>query len=85
MVHQAKEVVIYTTKMCPFCIRAKQLLDQLGVNYTEYAVDFDRDLRAKMERESGKRTVPQIWIGEDHVGGCDDLFDLYRMGALKFE
>lgn len=75
-------VVIYTTRICPFCLRAKQLLEHKGVSYREIAVDGDHQLRESMQRRSGQRTVPQIWIGEQHIGGCDDLYGLERMGAL---
>jgi glutaredoxin 3 len=77
-----KDVTIYTTKWCPFCIRAKMLLDNKGVNYKEFAVDGKPELRQEMMNKSGQRTVPQIWIGKQHVGGCDDLFALERSGKL---
>lgn len=75
-------VYLYTTRFCPFCIRAKQLLDARGVEYVELSVDGDRELRQEMMDKSGRHTVPQIWIGEKHVGGCDDLMALQRSGAL---
>lgn len=76
-------VEIYTTRTCPFCIRAKQLLDQKGVNYSEIDVGADPSLRASMtQRANGKRTVPQIFVGATHVGGCDDLYALDRAGKL---
>lgn len=78
----SKDVLIYTTRFCPFCVRAKQLLKQKGVDFVEIAVDSDKQLRAQMTAKSGRRTVPQIWIGERHVGGCDDLFALERGGEL---
>ncbi|MFC6633502.1 glutaredoxin 3 [Microbulbifer taiwanensis] len=77
-----KEVVIYTTRYCPFCIRAKQLLDSKGVHYREMAVDGDPELRAQMTAKAGRHTVPQIWIGEQHVGGCDELMALERSRQL---
>jgi glutaredoxin 3 len=76
------KVVIYTTRFCPYCVRAKQLLDAKSASYEEISVDGDRSKRQHMEEISGRRTVPQIWIGEEHVGGCDELFDLERQGVL---
>lgn len=76
------EVVIYTTRTCPFCIRALQLLDSKQVQYTHIAVDGQPELRAQMAEKAGRTSVPQIWIGERHVGGCDDLFALERAGQL---
>ena len=76
------EVTIYTTRYCPYCIAAKRLLDSKGVKYDEIAVDGNRELRAEMERLSGGYTVPQIWIGAQHVGGCDDLYALEHAGQL---
>lgn len=75
-------VLIYTSAWCPFCIRAKALLDQKGVAYEEIGVDGQPALRAEMTRKAGRTSVPQIWIGERHVGGCDDLFALERAGRL---
>lgn len=76
------EVVIYTTQFCPYCIRAKQLLTEKGVAFNEVAVDHNPELRAQMARKAGRTSVPQIWINELHVGGCDDLFALQRQGKL---
>lgn len=76
------DVVIYTTAWCPYCIRAKQLLERKGVAYREIAVDGNPSLRAKMAAKAGRTSVPQIWIGERHVGGCDDLHALERAGRL---
>lgn len=76
-------VIIYTTRFCPFCIRAKALLDQKNISYVEYAVDNNAALRQEMMQKSGRRTVPQIWINEKHVGGCDDLFALEASGKLN--
>ncbi|MFT3928855.1 MAG: glutaredoxin 3 [Spongiibacteraceae bacterium] len=75
-------VTIYTTRTCPYCIAAKRLLDRKGVKYDEIAVDSNFTLRAEMEQRSGRYTVPQIWIGEQHIGGCDDLYALDRAGQL---
>ncbi|MEM9396410.1 MAG: glutaredoxin, partial [Pseudomonadota bacterium] len=62
-------VTMYTTRFCPYCMAARRLLKGKGVQYDEIAVDGDRALRQKMEQISGQRTVPQIWVGEKHVGG----------------
>jgi glutaredoxin 3 len=77
-------VEIYTWRACPFCIRAKQLLDRKVVTYEEYAIDGDAAARrAMVERGSdGRSSVPQIFIDDQHVGGCDDLFALERQGRL---
>ncbi|MDF2183058.1 glutaredoxin 3 [Neptuniibacter sp. CAU 1671] len=75
-------VVIYTTAWCPFCIRAKMLLEHKQVAYTEIKVDSDPAKRQEMTERSQRRTVPQIFIGDTHVGGCDDLFHLERTQAL---
>ncbi|NJL47325.1 MAG: glutaredoxin 3 [Leptolyngbyaceae cyanobacterium SM2_5_2] len=70
-------VEIYTWSRCPFCIRAKGLLDQKGIAYTEYCIDGDEAARSIMaERANGRRSLPQIFINHHHVGGCDDLFAL---------
>ena len=76
-------VKMYTTQVCPFCIRAKQLLKQRGVELIEeIRVDLDPAQRATMMEITGRRTVPQIFIGETHVGGCDDLIALDQKGGL---
>ncbi len=75
-------VTLYSTRFCPFCIRAKQLLQSKGVAYREIPVDGDDQARRRMMELSGRRTVPQIWIGERHVGGFDDLAALERAGQL---
>tara|TARA_B100000459_G_scaffold118567_1_gene71313 strand:- start:59 stop:349 length:291 start_codon:yes stop_codon:yes gene_type:complete len=78
------KVEIYTWKFCPFCIRAKALLNEKGVNYTEYSIDGDNDARTKMsERAGGLRTLPQIFINEKSIGGCDDLYELERNNKLN--
>lgn len=77
-----KKITIYTTKTCPYCIRAKQLLDGKGLKYQEIAVDGQRELRMQMAEKAGRTSVPQIWIGDFHVGGCDDLMALNRSGQL---
>lgn len=77
-----RPVVIYTTRFCPYCIRAKQLLDSKQVAYEERAVDGDPQLRNEMSMRAGRTSVPQIWVGDTHVGGCDDLYALERKGKL---
>jgi len=75
-------VTIYTTSTCPFCLRAKQLLDSKQVKYEEIRVDNDPALRAEMTRLAGRRTVPQIFIDNQPIGGCDDLYALEAQGRL---
>jgi glutaredoxin 3 len=76
-------VEIYTKTFCPYCWRAKLLLESKGVEYQEIAVDFGGELKqAMIQRARGRTTVPQIFIGEIHVGGCDDLIALERDGKL---
>ncbi|BBT19274.1 glutaredoxin 3 [Pseudomonas sp. 1D4] len=75
-------VVIYSSDWCPYCMRAKQLLQSKGVQYEEIKVDGKPDVRAEMTRKAGRTSVPQIWIGPTHVGGCDDLYALERAGKL---
>lgn len=73
---------MYTTRICPYCVMAKRLLQQKGVAVEEIRVDESPEQRDTMMRISGRRTVPQIFIGETHVGGYDDLFALEHAGAL---
>jgi glutaredoxin 3 len=74
---------MYTTAVCPFCIRAKQLLNAKGVSdIEEIRIDIDAQARAYMMEVTGRRTVPQIFIGDTHVGGCDDLVALDAKGGL---
>lgn len=76
-------VVIYTTSLCPYCHRAKALLHAKGATFEEIDVTWRPALRAEMRAKAGGRnTVPQIWIGDRHVGGCDDLQALDRAGEL---
>ncbi len=78
-----KPITIYTTELCPYCRRAKVLLGQKGATYTEIDVTYDPAERARMaQRAGGKRSVPQIFIGEAHVGGCDDIYALDAQGGL---
>ncbi|WP_341937436.1 glutaredoxin 3 [Marinimicrobium sp. C2-29] len=76
------KVVMYTTAVCPFCVNAKQLLKSKGVAFEEVRVDREPKLRERMMAESGQRTVPQIWVGETHVGGFTDLWALDKSGKL---
>jgi glutaredoxin 3 len=74
---------MYTTAVCPYCIRAKQILQSKGVeSIEEVRIDFDVAAREHMMKTTGRRTVPQIFIGETHVGGCDDLMALDAKGGL---
>ena len=75
-------IEVYSSRWCGFCMRAKMLLDSKGVEYNEIDVDQDSALRAQMMQRIGRRTVPQIFIDEVHVGGCDDLYALERSGQL---
>ena len=77
-------VEIYTWRLCPFCLRAKALLNQKGVPFTEYSIDGDDDARTKMsERAGGRRTLPQIFINGESIGGCDELYELERRNELN--
>jgi glutaredoxin 3 len=75
-------VVMFCTASCPFCIRAEQLLRQKGVDIEKVRVDLDPSQRSVMVERTGRRTVPQIFVGDTHVGGCDDLFALDGAGRL---
>ena len=78
-----KPVRMFTTLTCPYCVRAKALLQQRGVTaIDEVRIDLEPEQRAHMMQLTGRRTVPQIFIGDTHVGGCDDLVDLDRRGGL---
>lgn len=76
------DIIIYTTEGCLYCQRAKALLDSKGVQYTEYRVDDSPELREEMESKSQRRSVPQIFINGQHVGGSDDLIALDDRGEL---
>ncbi|MEX0270865.1 glutaredoxin 3 [Leptolyngbyaceae cyanobacterium UHCC 1019] len=76
-------VEVYTWSTCPFCIRAKALLTKKGVEFTEYCIDGDEAARAVMsERSHGQRSLPQIFINDQHIGGCDDLYALNSANKL---
>jgi glutaredoxin 3 len=78
-----QNVKMYTTAVCPYCIRAKQLLAARGVErIDEIRIDTDAEARMQMMQSTGRRTVPQIFIGDTHVGGCDDLIELDSRGGL---
>lgn len=76
------DIVIYTTAMCPYCVRAKMLLQRKGMQWEERRIDIDQALMSEMLERSNRRTVPQIFIGEQHVGGYDDMTELDTMGRL---
>ncbi len=76
------EVVVYATPTCSYCGAARMLLTKKGVRFTEHLVSHDAGRRAEMEALSGRRTVPQIFIGDTHVGGFDELYALERAGRL---
>ena len=75
-------VVLYGTRFCPYCIAARRLLARKGVAYRDISVDGNRTMRAELMQRSGQRTVPQIWVGDTHVGGFDDLQLLDNKGKL---
>ena len=76
------EILIYTTNICPYCVMAKRLLDKKGASYTEINVDTQTGLREEMMRKTKRRTVPQIYIGDLHVGGFDELYALEQQNKL---
>ncbi len=75
-------VEIYCTRLCPYCIRARNLLDKKGVSYTEYCLDEKPQLRPEMEKRAGQTSVPQIFIDDHHIGGFDDMAELDVGGEL---
>ena len=76
------KVLMYLTASCPYCQSADRLLQQKGAAVEKVRVDLEPARRAEMMQKSGRRTVPQIWIGSRHIGGCDDLYELERAGEL---
>lgn len=76
------EILIYTTRICPYCVMAKRLLTSKGLSYTEINVDADPKLREAMMQKTRRRTVPQIYIGDTHVGGFDELYALEQQKKL---
>lgn len=77
-----KKIVIYTTSVCPYCVRAKALLDRKGFAYEEINAEDEKIRDEMIEKSGGMRTVPQIFIGDTHVGGSDDLYALDKEGKL---
>ena len=78
------KIIMYSTAVCPYCVRAEQLLNSRGVTDIEKVrVDLDPARREEMMQKTGRRTVPPIYTGEHHVGGCDDLYALDRAGKLE--
>ncbi len=77
-----KPVTVYSTRICPYCMMAKRLLTQKGVPYEEILIDGNEQLRIDLMTRTGRRTVPQIYVGDHHVGGFDDLAALERAGQL---
>ena len=75
-------IILYTTKICPYCVMAKRLLDKKGVRYTEINVDMEPGLREEMMLKTQRRTVPQIFIDEQHIGGFEDLYALDQKNLL---
>ena len=79
----APQITIYTTGLCPYCYRAKSLLKRKGASFHEIDVSWDAEQRAAMrDRAGGRNTVPQIFVGNEHIGGCDDLYALENDGML---
>lgn len=76
------KIVIYTSAWCPYCMKAKQLLTHKGAEFEEITVDGKAEVRAQMREKAGKNSVPQIWIDDQHIGGCDELFALENTGKL---
>ena len=76
------KVLMYATAACPFCQSAERLLASKGAQVEKIRVDLEPERRDEMRKKSGRHTVPQIWIGERHIGGCDDLYALERAGKL---
>ncbi len=76
------KVTVYTKPFCPYCVRAMALLEKKGVEFTEVEAAFDPEKRQEMSRRTGRSTFPQIFIGERHIGGCDDMLALERAGEL---
>ncbi|MEQ1635373.1 MAG: glutaredoxin 3 [Methylococcales bacterium] len=82
MIKTTSEILIYTANLCSYCLMAKRLLDAKGVQYTEINVDAEPGLREALMQKSKRRTVPQIYIGDRHIGGFDDLYALDRQKGL---
>lgn len=76
------KVIMYSTRFCPYCVRARMLLEKKGVEFTDIRVDSEPQLRDEMTKLAGRSSVPQIFIDDEHVGGCDDLYELELEGQL---
>ena len=76
------KVVMYSTQFCPYCVRARMLLQSKGVDFTDIRVDIERERYSEMITLAGRSSVPQIFINDDHVGGCDELYALESQGEL---
>jgi glutaredoxin 3 len=77
------KIIIYSTTYCPYCVRAKELLKSKGQEFTEILVDMDEEKREEMIAKTQRMTVPQIFINDQHIGGCDDLYALEQSGELN--
>lgn len=77
------EIVMYSSRFCPYCVRAKALFMKKNLKVNEILIDQQPEVRRKMMVESGQHTVPQIWIGDQHIGGCDELLALERTNKLE--
>lgn len=77
-----KKVIIYTTNYCPYCVKAKSLLTRKNISFEEVEIKDDKTREEMVTKSNGRRTVPQIFIGDFHVGGCDDLYELERQKKL---
>lgn len=73
-----KNIEIYTTKICPYCVRAKKMFDDRGIDYKEIKIDSSELMEEMLKRSNGRRTVPQIFIDNNHIGGCDDLYEYFK-------
>tara|TARA_B100000965_G_scaffold227213_1_gene190180 strand:+ start:352 stop:603 length:252 start_codon:yes stop_codon:yes gene_type:complete len=78
-----KEVIIYSTRICPYCVRAKNFFSKKGIEYKEVMIDSDMSLMREMMEKTGRKSVPQIFIGDYHVGGFDDLIEHDMDGKLE--
>lgn len=78
----SSEIIMYSTRFCPYCMRARMLLERKGLDFRDIAVDGNPALRREMLEKSKRNTVPQIWIGKHHIGGCDELYQLEHQGEL---
>jgi glutaredoxin 3 len=77
-----KKIIIYTKEVCPYCVRAKALLQRKGANFSEIKITDEETKNEMIKKSGGRMTVPQIFIGDFHVGGCDDLYALDKAGKL---